>query len=390
MIKQPTLIRYWGSFFKSPRAVGMIAKDLRPAAEIGWSTLLVCCNPPEDESWLKRLREIGTKIIYHSRARGNFDYQCILRVYRLCRLTNADILHCDNNHTSPLIGAFLAGVGSRVWTKRAMEPICETNRKATFRDKVAISLRLSCYLSKRVLAVSNAVRTELIQHGINSEKVVVINNAIDKTSVINGDRGKSRSELGYKDYELVITSIGHAVPVKGWDILIKAFAEIADGAPNAKLLLVGSISGEHEKAFSNELMRIINDRKLKNRVKFVGHVPDIRGMLAASDVFVLPSRSEGFGIALAEGLAAGLPCISSNVGIAPELIENGINGYLFCRDDFKELSKNLFLAISDDNHLKRLKDGAKASNSKILGIEEYGDKLLNIYKVILGEKRYPI
>src|SRR5438309_865152 len=111
----PSLIRYWGSTLKSPWVVYQFALHL-PAAN-GWRTCLVMSRPPESPAWLKPLLDLGTRIEYLPRPHGNVDVGCIWRVYRLCRRLECGVFHCDNIHTSPLIGAALARVPIRLWSK---------------------------------------------------------------------------------------------------------------------------------------------------------------------------------------------------------------------------------------------------------------------------------
>lgn len=377
-----TLIRYWGSYFKSPRAVSNMVNQLRVPTTERWNTYLVCCWPPEDESWLQPLLDIEVKIEYVPRANGNWDWKCMYRVYRLCRRLGCDIFHCDNIHNSPLIGASLAGVPVRLWSKRAMNAAYEKG-KETIRDKIVISVRLSSLLATKTLAVSKVVRDELIKLRIPSSKLMVFNNPMDSTILRTVDRDKARAVYGHTQSEIVIITIGHAVPVKGWDILLRAFSDIANEVPQARLLFVGSIKGDNESPYYEELAQLIDRNGLRKKVRFSGHLTDIKEALAASDIFVLPSRSEGFGIALIEGLASGLPCISTDVGVASEVIRPGINGFLVERENYDEMAKVLLMLAKDSNLRKKLAEGAKTTSLGVPTIEEYGEQLFNLYESLL-------
>ncbi len=378
-----TLIRYWGSYIKSLRAAQRIANDFVGAVEKGWRTYLVCCQPPEDENWLDPLKRIGIQIVYLPRPSGNFDLKCMVRAYRLCKNLRAQVFHCDNMHTSPLIGAFFAGVPVRIWSKRSMEPAFELGRKPNVRDRLAISLRLSCMLATRTLAVSRAVRDELISRRINRERIRVLYDPYDSNIQIR-NRDEARHYFGYDHSEIVITTIGHAIPVKGWDILVRAFSEIAKEAPQTRLLFVGSYSASHEAPFYNKLLQDIERLNLKERIRFTGYLTDISQALASSDIFVLPSRSEGYSYALLEGLYSGLPVISSRVGGAVEAISNGLNGFLFERENHRELTKYLRMLIENSELRKSMAEEAKRSPA-IVTMDQYSKNLFNIYESLLEE-----
>jgi glycosyltransferase involved in cell wall biosynthesis len=380
-----TLIRYWGSYFKSPRAVSNMVTQLGVPMAKGWNTYLVCCWPPEEESWLQPLLDMGVKIEYVARAKGNFDWKCMYSVYKLCRRLRCDIFHCDNIHTSPLIGASLARVPVRLWSKRSMNAAFEEGRKETIRDKIVISVRLSCLLATKTLAVSRTVRDELIKLRIPSSKSMVFNNPMDSTNLRPADRDKARAAYEYTPNEIVIMTIGHAVSVKGWDMLLRAFSDITSEVPQARLLFVGSINGNNESPYYEELARFIDRNGLRMKVKFTGHLTDISEALATSDIFVLSSRSEGFSNALIEGLASGLPCVSTLVGGASELIRPGVNGFLIERENYREMAKVLLTLAKDSNLRKRLAEGAKTTPLGIPTMEEYGKRLFNFYESLIKE-----
>jgi len=380
-----TLIRYWGSYFKSPRAVSNMVNQLKGPLAKGWYTHLVCCWPPEDESWLQPLLGMGVKIEYVPRAKGNFDWKCIYRVYKLCRLLRCDVFHCDNIHTSPLIGASLARVPVRLWSKRSMNAAFEEGRKETIRDKIVISVRLSCFLATKTLAVSKTVRDELVKLRIPSSRLMIFNNPRDTMILRSADRGKARAVYGYTPTEIVIMTIGHAVPVKGWDILLRAFADIANEVPQARLLFVGSISANSESSCYEELARFIVQNGLMEKVRFTGHLMEITEALTAGDIFVLSSRSEGFSNVLIEGLASGLPCVSTLVGGASELVRPGINGILIERESYSEMAKALLMLAKDSNLRKKLAEGASTTPLGIPTLKEYGERLFNLYESLLRD-----
>jgi glycosyltransferase involved in cell wall biosynthesis len=119
------------------------------------------------------------------------------------------------------------------------------------------------------------------------------------------------------------------------------------------------------------------------KVRFTGHLADITEALAASDLFAFPSRSEGFGLALAEGLVAGLPCVATPTGVAPELIQPGTNGFLVDRNDHSSLTKVLLMLTKNSNLRKRLTEGAKITPLGFPTPEEHGQRLFNLYESLL-------
>ncbi len=381
-----TLLRYWCNYFKQPRQAQQFERVFQRASAAGWRSYLVCSQPPDDPKWLEPILAAGAEVIYTERARGNFNLACIRKVYRLCRELHCDIIHCDNVHTSPLIAAALAGVPLRLWSKRSMEPAYEMIRSSGIRDRVSISLHVSGWLATRTLAVSKAVRQEMTGRGIPSAKVIVQYNPVQELALNGLARNAARDSLGYGDTHVVITTVGQALPVKGWDVLIRAFATVAEEFPKARLLLVGSHDKSYEREWYAHLRRLICDLRLNDRVQFVGHVAEIESIYVAADIFVLPSRSEGYSFCLIEAMTAGLPCVSTQVGVAPEVITDGQNGFLTDREDVGQLATALRLLAEDPEMRRRLSRNVKIAR-KGESREEFGDRLFDLYVSLLSTRR---
>lgn len=380
----PTLIRYWGSHFKTPREGRRIAGYFSQALAAGWQCHLVCSRPADNPEWAAPVIASGVRIEYLPRPRGNFDRACVQRTRELCRRLGADILHCDNTHTSPLLGAWLAGVPVRLWTKHAMEPAFEAVRKPSLRQRLAPSLWLSIGLATRVLAISRAIEQELLGLGAPRRKLLVMALPIadDRAAVIT--RADARISLGCEPGDFVFSTIGRAVPVKGWDVLLQAFRATVDGLPRARLLLAGSTGARDERATFESLQRQVATLGLAGRVRFTGHVTDIAPVLTASDAFVLPSRSEGYSLALLEALAAGLPVVSTRVGIAPEVVIDGRNGFLVEREDAADLAGRM-VAVGRDPLLRERHAGTGSpAIPGVPTVPQHAAALLKLYEELLA------
>jgi glycosyltransferase involved in cell wall biosynthesis len=386
---QVTVLRYWGSHFKHARHPGTFQQEFKPFIARGWRCVFVLERLPEESAWLKPLTDLGVEIECAPRPTGNFDFRCIRRVKDLCQRVRATVFHCDNLHTSPLIGAWLARVPVRVWCKRSMNADYEECRPRTIKERAAISIRLSCGAATRVVAVSSAVKSELVSLGIADSKVIVRNNPRRLGAVPPQAESEGlRRGWGFGPSDVVFLSLGHAVPVKGWDVLVRAFAEVAKVAPRAKLVLVGSYEAPHEKTFHAQLRRQIDAGRLSEQVRFTGHLSRITPALQAADVFVLPSRSEGCANALVEALETGLPCVSTRVGHAAEVIQDGVNGLLVERNDPAVLAQALQRMVVDDPF--RSEAARRATLPALIPtLEGYAEQIAQDYADLLEEKGVP-
>jgi glycosyltransferase involved in cell wall biosynthesis len=385
--KRVVFVRYWGSHFKSCRQANNLAGQFAPLVQRNWHCHLVVERLPEERSWLEPFRALNVRFVVLPRPKGNFDFRCVARAYSLCKRTQCDVFHCDNMHTSPLIGAFLAGVAVRVWYKRSMSAHFEECRVPGWRERLAVSTRLSCFLATRVIAISSAVRDELTGLGISRARITVLNNPRPTLKTVSLSRTQARRQFGYDDSSVVLVSIGRAVPTKGWDVLLHAFARVAAADEHARLLLVGSTTATTERAFFERLKSVLDTYRLGERVQFGGYVADIGNALAAGDVFVLPSRSEGCCNALLEALESGLPCVATRVGNAEELIKDGWNGFLVERNEPEPMANALLLLTRDHNNRKELARSAKIPD-QVLTRVQHSEHLASIYESLLLNGRH--
>ncbi len=346
------VVQYWGGCPRMPNSRWRRTLHLvRACAAEGWRTWLVLSELPRERELIEPFVHAACQIIVEPRARGNFDPGCILRTYRLLADLDCDIFHCYNVHTSPLIGAALAGVPVRIWSVLSMSRHYEEGERLHGWHRLQPSLRLSAHLAHRIACISAPVLREFEELGVPPAKLVEIPPQIDLPRFENASPDGLRRELGFADDALLVTTVGHAVPVKGWDILLRAFAQLATARPQARLLLVGSTEAAHERATAAELRALATALGVESRVVFAGVRTDIPRILAASDMFVLPSRSEGLSSALLEAMAAARACVGSRTGGTPTIIRDGHNGLLFEREDVDGLAAALE-KLADDPDLR--------------------------------------
>jgi len=357
-----TLVQYWGGCPQTPNSKWQrFLHLLRTCAARGWRTYLVWSRMPQDRALSRPFLHFGCEIVFQPQARGQFDPACIWRTYRLLRRVHCDVFHCHNTHTSPLIAAALAGVPVRIWSKLAMSPYYERGESRRGLHRLQLSNRVSVALAHRVLCISHAVLEELVHDGVRSGKLVVAPAPVDVGVYALASGDGVRAELGFDDADVLITTVGQAVPVKGWDVLIRAFAAVLKAAPQARLLLVGSTEAACETEFATGLRKLVEELALGARVRFLGQRKDIPRILAASDVFAFPSRSEGQGLALTEALACGLPCVASRAGGIVDLIQDHVNGLLVDPESPAALAQSLITVIRDPELRARLKSVARDS-----------------------------
>ena len=195
-----------------------------------------------------------------------------------------------------------------------------------------------------ILPVSHFTRDKLVsQHGIPEKKLLVINNSLDPFMEQPLTKEKSRmlmNRYGFTGGEtvlLTVSRIGITEREKGYDKVLQALPELIADNPGIRYLVVGNYTAK-EKLRLDEL---IGQLGLEPIVIFTGIIPDeiMAAHFKLADIFILPSRKEGFGIALIEAMFYGLPVIAGNKDGSTEALCNGELGILVDPTDIKALVK---------------------------------------------------
>ena len=234
-----------------------------------------------------------------------------------CRRERISVLHtCDfYSNVFGLLGGSLAGVPVRIGSRRELS-----------NGKTAGQLwlqRMAYRFATRVVANSPAAAAILRTEGVPSADVVMIPNGVDASAY--------PERTGTYDVREVIT-VANLRPEKNHETLIAAAAQLAPSCPNLRYQIVGE--GPRRQALE-ELARA---RGVDHIVEFLGHREDVPALLAAADVFVLPSHSEASPNGAIEAMAAGLPVVACSIGGLLDLVETGRTGILVPPSDPEPLA----------------------------------------------------
>lgn len=197
--------------------------------------------------------------------------------------------------------------------------------------KRKIARRCLYHLADAVFAISQEVRRYYCREtGFPFERMRVIPNGIDVRRIDGADRRGVREELGIAAHDFVIGTVARIDGTKDTMTLARAFAKLyrSQRDPQLKLLVVGD--GDKKV----EIEKYLIEQDLKHAVVLTGVRHDVPRLLGAMNLFALPSLSEGMPITVLEAMCASLPVLATNVGALPELVEEGVTGFLIePRDD---------------------------------------------------------
>jgi glycosyltransferase involved in cell wall biosynthesis len=223
--------------------------------------------------------------------------------------------------------------------------------------------RLASQWCDQLIFISQPLVDWALRQGIGQgKKMVRIYSGIELDQfnpVSEGQKREIRKELGIGEHDAVIGIVSKLWEGKGHSLLIDAFMGIKKAMGEAKLLIVG------EGYLYQSLRAKVNDLGLAEAVLFTGFQQNVAKVLAAFDVAVLPSFFEGMGRVLLEAMAMEKPVVASRVGGIPDLVEDGVNGFLVTPGRVKELEQAT---------LELLKDHSMAREMGIRGRKKITDR----------------
>ncbi|MCA5004514.1 N-acetyl-alpha-D-glucosaminyl L-malate synthase BshA [Sphingobacterium bovistauri] len=287
------------------------------------------------------------------------------------RFVELDVLHVHYAipHAS---AAYLAkqilktyGINIPVVTTLHGTDITLVGKDKTFKPVVTFSINES----DGVTTVSENLKSQTLESFDITRDIKVIPNFIDLTRFVSKNREHFKKAIAPGN-ERILVHTSNFRKVKNTQDVVRIFHKVSQTIPS-KLLMVGD---GPERSNAEELSRQLG---ISNSVRFLGKQDAVEEILSVSDLFLMPSSSESFGLAALEAMACRVPVISTNIGGLPELNEQGITGFLSDVGDIDEMAKNAIYILEDCDRLEEFKQAAydharKFEISQILPLyEEY-------------------
>lgn len=239
-------------------------------------------------------------------------------------------------------------------------------------------LRMTDRLSSGVFVNCNAVAEDLQRRwSVRPDRIHLCYNGFEPAEF--NPTGRERPEV-LRGASVVIGIVSLLREEKNLAVLVKAFAKVVRSHPGARLLIVGSGPGEEP------LKDLARDLGIFSHCVFEPATSIPAHWMKAIDTFVLPSRSEAFSNALLEAMACGCCPVASRVGGTPELVQDGVRGFLFDPNNFDELASLLTSLVSQPDRMRQAADEASAYVHKKLNIDVAAERLAGIYHSMAGKR----
>ena len=264
----------------------------------------------------------------------------ILHLARILRQENADIL-CTHGYKPNVVGFFAAKLCS-VPTVAVSRGWTWENRKIRIYE--AVDRRFLRYVD-HVVAVSAGQEKKILDCGVASRKVSVIHNAINLDDCLTAAAPGIRQELGLPADSLIVASAGRLSPEKNYQAMVTAASTVAADNANVYFVIFG------EGFLRPALEEKIAAAGLAGRFLLPGFRHDLQKVLHDIDVFMLPSFTEGLPNVILEAFAAKKPVVATRVGGTPEVVQDGVSGFLTEPDEHALMADHV-LALAGDPALR--------------------------------------
>lgn len=334
----------------------------------------VLCLYNGDKVVAQQIRQLGIPVTdLGMTAQWRFD--ALWRLHRILRQERPFLLHTWMFH---------ANIPGRVLGRLARVPVIISSERTMgqegrFRRWLN---RLSGNMPDSVICVSQQVADFAANEiGLPRAKLAVIRNGIDPAQFDNlPDQPTARAEFGLPSQGNIIAAVGRPRPVKGFDYLLTAFAQIAAAYPDLHLVFVGD--GPDKRPLQTAAQQLPD----ANRVLFLGDQQEIPRLLAGVDMLVLPSLWEGLPNVVLEAMAARLPVVATAVGGTPELITHNETGLLVPPQNPEALAEAISQLLDHPEQAAQMGQNGRQRAAEQFTIERMVEQTEALYERLLREK----
>ena len=299
----------------------------------------------------------------------------ILKLISLIKRYEIDILHTHEVRTN-----FVGLIAARLTGIKVVASI-----HGWVMNTVPFSWKLYQHFDRRVIrrfdhiiVGSKFLRNEIIKMGLSSQKVTTIHNAIDTTSLdLSASSLNFKKKYNLNSTDTLIGTVGRISREKGHKYLLEAAKIVIQDHPDVKFLIVG------EGKIRIELERYAKTLGIFENVIFTGYYENLSEVLAAIDLFVIPSLTESLPLVVLEAMAAGKPVISTNVGGIPEIIIHGETGLLVRPQNGMELANSIITMLNNNDLLFKMAKKGKQFVHVEFSIHNFIEQTENLYSNIV-------
>ncbi|PKK91063.1 MAG: hypothetical protein CVV64_04655 [Candidatus Wallbacteria bacterium HGW-Wallbacteria-1] len=316
------------------------------------------------------------------------DLCCVFRLFQIFRSSRCQIVHTHSSKAGFLgrLAAVLAGVPIVVHTVHGW-PFNDFMNPIVRRIFIAAE-KWAAGLCHRLVMVSELNASEAIDLGIaRRSDMKVIYSGIDFTKFRKSTGSSQGREILFRDFGIpgdapLVGMVGRLFRQKGPDIFVRTAAMVLKSHPHARFVFIG------DGPLLSETAELIKSMGLEDRVILTGWRRDAHILLPALDVFLLTSRWEGLGRAITEAAFMGIPIVGARVNGVPEVVRDGVTGFLFEAEDEKTAARHVCTLLDDPELRRRLGADSREWIEKTFDCGVMVDSIDSLYRELLAERGF--
>ncbi|MEG0451236.1 MAG: N-acetyl-alpha-D-glucosaminyl L-malate synthase BshA, partial [Lysinibacillus sp.] len=240
---------------------------------------------------------------------------------------------------------------------------------------LAQAIKYGIEKSDAVTTVSDALMEQTYNLIDTNKPIETIYNFVDEREYRQIDPGNLKEQFGIREDEKVIIHVSNFRQIKNLPDIIDAFMKTRAQVP-AKLLLVGDGPEKHR------VMEQVKDSAYREDILFLGKQESLAELYAISDLKLLLSKQESFGLVILEAMACGVPCIGTAVGGIPEVIAHGVDGYLVELGDTDAVAHHAVELLRDEQKLQNFREAAMRSVEEKFHSSKIVEQYENLYEKV--------
>ena len=310
-------------------------------------------------------------VVFPIAMHGEADLMAGMRLNRLIRTHNYDIVHSHTSHAHTL--AFMASIGCNI-CRLVTRRVDFTIFRNRFLPLNSIKYR---FMADYYVAISHKIKKVMVTDGIAADRIFVVHSGIDLNR-FTGVAGDSLiSEFHLRSNEPVIINVAHLAGHKGQQFLVRAIPHVLKEIPGARFFIIGA--GE----LMTELQTLSDSLGIKQALTLTGFRKDVGAFYNIADLFVMSSVQEGLGTALLDALALAKPVVATNAGGIPEVIKDGDTGRLVEAANPQALAQGIIEMLAHKDQAQAMAQRGQALVKEQFSIDAMVENNLAVYRQLL-------
>jgi L-malate glycosyltransferase len=288
--------------------------------------------------------------------RSDIDLSAAWALSRLLKQLRPEVVHAHDSHAAAMAATAISIIGRP-------SPALVASRRSEFRVAMNSFSRWKYAQVGRFIATCESIADRLTADGIPRAKIAVVHDGVDVERIAGLEPANVHAAFYLPTQAPIVGNVAALAAHKGQQDLIEAAALIVRDVPDARFVIVGD--GE----LREQLARQIKDKRLERHIFLAGFRPDVLELTRGFDVFAATPIHEGMCLPLVDAMAAGKPAVGTRAGGIPEVLLDGVTGFLVEPRDRTAIAERLVTLLKDEDLRRRMGDAARARAGKLFTID---------------------